>query len=198
MNFYKIEKESYINELMINNPDKLFVLIFSLDSNFDKNVLNNTFIIKKNIKKNLSNENNTIFLYVNLQRYIIKENKYSHSIKQNSLPYVSFYYKNNELARITETEYSVLNDTYYKLLENLEEHFKLSNKNSEMSNDTKNDNNNEEVNEKHDENMDELTDKIRQQRKLEEIEKLKQQYLINELTKLQRAKEIQEKQENNN
>ncbi len=43
--------------------------------------------------------------------------------------------------------------------------------------------------------MENLTSHIRQQRKLEEIEKLKQQYLINELTKLKKAKEIQEQME---
>jgi len=187
MNFYKVEREIYISELMNNNPDKLFVLIFSLDSNFQQEVLNDTFTIKKNIKSKLINEHNTIFLYINLQKYIIKDNKYSQSITKDSLPFVTFYYKGNLLAKITQTEYDVLEETYNKLHENLEEHFKISAKNSEEL----------DKSDKADENMDELTDKIKQQRKLEEIEKLKQQYLINELTKLKKAKEIQENQENN-
>jgi len=118
-NFYKIEKESHIDEVMERNPYKLITLFFSLDDNI-------THIIKKNIKKNLSNDTNSIFLFINLQKYIIKENKYSKFITKDSLPYMSFYFTSQHLARITQAEYSVFFTTYNKLKEQLSEHFKLA------------------------------------------------------------------------
>ncbi len=196
-NFYKIEKETFIDEIMANNPYKLFVLIFSVESNFNVNTLNATFNIKKNIKKNFSTDNNTIFLFVNLQKYAIKENKYSQYITKESLPYISFYFTGKHLARILSAEYDVFETTYNKLKNELTEHFELVNKNvhkEEEVNDNQNKETNQELNNQEpNENIDNLTEQIQQQRKLEEIEKLKKQYLINELTKLKRAKEIQEK-----
>ena len=196
-NFFKIEREAYIDEIMKNNPDKMIVLIFSLEANFDKSVLNNTFTLKKYIKKNLSNETNMIFLFINLQQFLIKENKYSNFITKDSLPYVSFYHNFKQLARITTTELDVFKNTLEKLKEYLDE-----NKNNEQEKNNKEkendnvDNHNENVDEEKPEELNNLTDQIRQQRKIEEIEKLKQQYLINELTKLKKAKEIQERIEN--
>ncbi len=195
-NFYKIEKELFIDDIMQKNPYKLFVLIFSLESNFNINILNNTFLIKKNIKKNFSNDNNTIFLFINLQKYTIKDNKYSQFITKDSIPYISFYFSGKHLARILSGEYDVFETTYNKIKNELSEHFELAKKQIVQPENNKQ----EEHSEKEDQepkpdNMENLTDQIRQQRKLEEIEKLKQQYLINELTKLKRAKEIQEKLE---
>ncbi len=208
-NFYKIEREIHIDELMQKHPYKLFVLIFSVDNNFDTKILNNTFTIKKNIKKNFSEDTNSIYLFINLQKYIIKENKYSKFITKDSIPYISFYFNFNHLARITNTEYDLFESTYHKIYEQLEDHFKLaSNNNNDNNNDDNNDNNNDGNNdddnsntnisnrESENNNLDELTEQVRQQRKIEEIENLKQQYLINELTKLKKAKEIQEKLEN--
>jgi hypothetical protein len=203
---------------MERNPYKLITLFFSLDDNI-------THIIKKNIKKNLSNETNSIFLFINLQKYIIKDNKYSKFITKDSLPYMSFYFTSQHLARITQAEYSVFFTTYNKLKEQLSEHFKLAVSSdvkelapklsrSESTNENVKDmahklsgseSMNENVNRSHNlieqsepienEEINNLTEQIKQQRKLEEIEKLKQQYLINELTKLKKAKEIQEKLE---
>ncbi len=204
-NFYKIEKETFIDEIMTNNPHKLFVLIFSVESNFNVNTLNATFTIKKNIKKNFSNDSNTIFLFINLQKYAIKENKYSQYITKESLPYISFYFTGKHLARILSAEYEVFDNTYKKLKHDLNEHFELANKNAQVQEEKENNEhnvkeseNNEEQQEQtqNNDNIDNLTDQIQQQRKLEEIEKLKKQYLINELTKLKRAKEIQEKLDN--
>jgi hypothetical protein len=211
-NFFKIEREAYIEEIMKNNPNKMIVLIFSLEDNFDKLVLNNTFTLKKYIKKNLANETEIIFLFINLQQFLIKENKYSHFITKDSLPYVSFYYNFKQLARITTTELDVFKNTLEKLKEFLENENK--NEDKENNNQDKEDKEDKEAKEAKDnkdqeikdqeikdeekpEELNNLTDQIRQQRKIEEIEKLKQQYLINELTKLKKAKEIQERIENN-
>jgi hypothetical protein len=197
-NFYKIEKESFIDDIIEKNPYKLFVLIFSLASNYNTHILNNTFLIKKNIKNNFSNDSNTIFLFINLQKYTIKDNKYSQFITKESIPYISFFFNGKHLARILSAEYDVFETTYNKIKNELSEHFELAKKQIKSESVIQQEplnNEKEEKHEKHD-NMENLTDQIRQQRKLEEIEKLKQQYLINELTKLKRAKEIQEKLEN--
>jgi hypothetical protein len=211
-NFFKIEREAYIEEIMKNNPNKMIVLIFSLESNFDKLVLNNTFTLKKYIKKNLANETEIVFLFINLQQFLIKENKYSHSITKDSLPYVSFYYNFKQLARITTTELDVFKNTLEKLKEFLENENKEKENNDQDQDQDQdqedkedkevkdnNENKDQDIKEKEEkpEELNNLTDQIRQQRKIEEIEKLKQQYLINELTKLKKAKEIQERIENN-
>lgn len=198
-NFYRIEKELYIDELMAKYKNKLFVLIFSVDSkNFSPDIINNTNLIKKNIKKELLNENNAIFLYINLQKYNITQNNYASQITRDSIPYVSFYYNNNHVARILNAEWPVFIDTYNKIK------LELDREKSESPNNTTNSisNNNEAIQDNNDiddkielNNIDEydtLKEQIKQQRKLEEIEKLKQQYLINELTKLKKSKEIQE------
>jgi hypothetical protein len=199
-NFYKIEKEIHIDEILEKNPYKLVVLIFSFENpTFNKQVLNETFKLKKYIKNKLNNDTDTIYLYINLQKYTIKENKYSQYITKDSLPYVSFYFNYNHMARILNGEEEIFESTLSKLKEHLKDHFKLAkekenNSNIENTNEHNNENDNTEIKESDQQN---LTEQIRQQRKLEEIEKLKQQYLINELTKLKKAKEIQEKLEEN-
>ncbi len=206
-NFYKIEREAHIDEIMEQNPYKLIVLIFSVESNFEIPALNNTFEINKHIKHNLNEDFDSIFLFINLAKYAIKTNKYSQYITKNSLPYTSFHFNTNLLARITSTEKDVFISTYDKIKEQIKEHIELVKKKKEENNLGTNDdkNKNEETNEVNELNkesnsdkskdMENLTSHIRQQRKLEEIEKLKQQYLINELTKLKKAKEIQEQME---
>lgn len=197
-NFYKIERETYIDEIMEQNPFKLIVLMFSVESNFDIPSLNNTFEINKHIKHNLNNETDSIFLFVNLGKYAIKTNKYSQYITKNSLPYTSFYFNTNLLARVTSTEKDVFISTYDKIKEQIKEHIELIKKKKEEKSEDENQNEveNKESNSDKSKDMENLTSHIRQQRKLEEIEKLKQQYLINELTKLKKAKEIQEQMEN--
>ena len=176
-NFFKIEKESNIDILMEKNPYKLFVLIFSVTSNYFPSVINDTITIKKNIKNNKNTEPNTIFLFIDLRNYILKNNKYSSSIEKNSVPYISFYFNNKELAFINNAEYSVFEETFDQLKEKLAEHFKISRVESETK------------------PTSELKEHIKQQRKLENIEKLKQQYMINELTKLKKAKELEEEEQ---
>ncbi len=198
-NFYKIEKEIHIDEILEKNPYKLVVLIFSFENpTFNKQILNETFKLKKYIKNKLNNDNDTIYLYINLQKYIIKENKYSQHITKDSLPYVSFYFNFNHIARILNGEEEIFANTLSKLKDHLKDHFKIAKEkenNSNIENVNIENNDNTEMKESDQQN---LTEQIRQQRKLEEIEKLKQQYLINELTKLKKAKEIQEKLEENN
>jgi len=211
-NFYRIEKEVHIDEIMEKYNNKLFVLIFSVDSkNFNPEIINNTNLIKKNIKKELLNEQN-IFLYINLQRYIITQNKYANQITRDSIPYISFYYNKNQIARILNAEWNVFEETYNKIkseLDAIKEKSEILNNNASMSNgpisnekQEKNSNDlietdnkgeqekQEEIINKNEQNT--LKEQIKQQKKLEEIEKLKQQYLINELTKLKKAKEIEE------
>jgi hypothetical protein len=198
-NFYKIEKEIHIDEILEKNPYKLVVLIFSFEHpTFNKQVLNETYKLKKYIKNKLNNDDNTIYLYINLQKYIIKENKYSQNITKDSLPYVSFYFNSNHIARILNGEEEVFMNTLVKLKDHLKDHFKIAKENNqfEQTNNIQN-NENENTTEIKESDQQNLTEQIRQQRKLEEIEKLKQQYLINELTKLKKAKEIQEKLEEN-
>lgn len=193
-NFYKIEKEIHIDEILENNQNKLMVLVFSFENqNFAKNVLNESFKLKKYIKNNLKNDNDTIYLYIDLKNYIIKENIYSKYITKESLPYVSFYYNHNQLARILNCEQPVFVNTITKIKEYIHESLKTHNEtNTEISN-IQNDDKTE-IKENEQQN---LTDQIRQQRRLEEIEKLKQQYLINELIRMKKAKEIQEQIDNN-
>ncbi len=196
INFYKVEKEIHIDEILEKNPNKLIVLLFSLENpNFNKEVINNTFKLKKYIKNNLNNDNDTIYLYVNLQKYIVKENKYSNYITKESLPYLSFYFNFNQLARILNSEETIFVNTLTKLKGLIKENTKENNteNNNESENENINTNTNNDNTEQNDTTQQNLTEQIRQQRKLEEIEKLKQQYLINELTKLKKAKEIQEK-----
>ena len=192
-NFYKVEKEIHIDEIFQKNPYKLIVLIFSFENPaIGKEVINSTFKLKKFIKTNLNNDANTLYLYINLQQYIVKDNKYSQHITKDSLPYISFYFNKNHMARILNGEPEIFFQTVTKLKDHLKDHFKIA-KESEINKD-----NNEEdskAEESKAEEQQNLTEQIRQQRKLEEIEKLKQQYLINELTKLKKAKEIQEKLE---
>ena len=196
-NFYKIEKEIHIDEIMEKNPYKLIVLIFSFEHPaFNKEVLNHTFKLKKFIKNNLNKDADTIYLYINLQKYILRENKYSQHITKDSLPYISFYFNSNHLARILNCENDVFMETLQKIKEQLKEHFKMAKEKELNTGDNVNNETNADTQEKT-EDHENLKEQIRQQRKLEEIEKLKQQYLINELTKLKKAKEIQEKLEEN-
>jgi hypothetical protein len=204
-NFYKIEKEIHIDDIFEKNSHKLIVLLFSFEDSSNNNDLNETFKLKKYIKNNLNTDNNTIYLYINLKKYLIKENKFSKYITKESLPYLSFYYNFNLIARILNCEQEVFINTLAKLKEHI-----ASAKNNNQSNDQTNEtqsntptnkpnsndisNDNDQANEQNIE-QNNLTEQIRQQRKIEEIEKLKQQYLINELTKLKKAKEIQEQLE---
>ena len=221
-NFYKIEKEIHIDDIFEKNSNKLIVLLFSFEDTTNNNDLNETFKLKKYIKNNLNNDTNTIYLYINLKKYLIKENKFSKYITKESLPYLSFYYNFNLIARILNGEQEVFINTLAKLKEHIvsakvNEH--PNNKpnndpNNKPNNEPNNDPNNEPNNEPNiepnndlsnklqnvqpdEQNIEQnnLTEQIRQQRKIEEIEKLKQQYLINELTKLKKAKEIQEQLE---
>ena len=184
-NFYKIEKEIYIDEIFKKNPNKLIVLLFSFEDPNNINILNDTYTIKKYIKNNLNNDSETIYLYINLQKYIIKENKFSKYITKESLPYISFYFNFNLVARILNSEQDVFINTLSKLKEHLKS---TKDNNTELKTEIKT----EIKTELKDTEQQHLTEQIRQQRKLEEIEKLKQQYLINELTKLKKAKEIEE------
>ena len=86
-------------------------------------------------------------------------------------------FNNKELAFINNAEYSVFEETFDQLKEKLAEHFKISRVESETK------------------PTSELKEHIKQQRKLENIEKLKQQYMINELTKLKKAKELEEEEQ---
>ncbi len=124
-NFFKIEREAHIDDIIEKNPYKLIVLIFSVESNFNIPTLNNTFQLKKHIKYNLNNDEDTIFLFINLQKYAIKTNKYSQYITKDSLPYSSFYFNSNLLARITSTEKEVFISTYEKIKEQIKEHIEL-------------------------------------------------------------------------
>jgi len=172
-NFYKIEKESHIDEIFEKNPYKLIVLIFSVVKDFDKTALNNTFLLKKNIKHNFNTDDNTIFLFIDLRNYLIKSNKYSNNIKPDTVPYTTFYFNSNQLARILNTECETFDKTYNQLKDKLTEHFKLA----------------------HRESTDKLKEQIKEQKKIENIEKLKQQYVINELLKLKKTKQIEENNE---
>ena len=205
-NFYKIEKEIHIDDIFEKNSNKLIVLLFSFEDGTNNTDLNETYKLKKYIKNNLNNDINTIYLYINLKKYLIKENKFSKYITKESLPYLSFYYNFNLIARILNGEQEVFINTLAKLKEHI-----ASAKDNEQSNDKPNDKPNNEPNNElaidpsnklqndqpDEQNIEQnnLTEQIRQQRKIEEIEKLKQQYLINELTKLKKAKEIQEQLE---
>ena len=213
-NFYKIEKEIHIDDIFEKNSNKLIVLLFSFEDATGNNDLNETYKLKKYIKNNLNNDNNTIYLYINLKKYLIKENKFSKYITRDSLPYLSFYYNFNLIARILNSEQEVFINTLVKL----KEHIKLAKENNQPNNQPNdpsntihqnnalNDQQTEQTNNPtnqtnpiNEQNIEQhnLTEQIRQQRKIEEIEKLKQQYLINELTKLKKAKEIQEQLEEN-
>ena len=202
-NFYKIEKEIHIDDIFEKNSHKLIVLLFSFEDSSNNNDLNETFKLKKYIKNNLNTDNNTIYLYINLKKYLIKENKFSKYITKESLPYLSFYYNFNLIARILNCEQEVFINTLAKLKEHIAT-AKDNNQSNDQSNEVQNNTpsnksqNEDQANEQNiDQNIEQnnLTEQIRQQRKIEEIEKLKQQYLINELTKLKKAKEIQEQLE---
>ena len=196
-NFYKIEKEIHIDDIFEKNSNKLIVLLFSFEDTTNNNDLNETFKLKKYIKNNLNNDTNTIYLYINLKKYLIKENKFSKYITKESLPYLSFYYNFNLIARILNGEQEVFINTLAKLKEHIATAKVTEHSNNDPNNELNNDPNiepNKLQNDQPDE-QNNLTEQIRQQRKIEEIEKLKQQYLINELTKLKKAKEIQEQLE---
>ena len=206
-NFYKIEKEIHIDDIFEKNSNKLIVLLFSFEDTTNNNDLNETFKLKKYIKNNLNNDTNTIYLYINLKKYLIKENKFSKYITKESLPYLSFYYNFNLIARILNGEQEVFINTLAKLKEHIATAKVTEHSNNDPNNELNNDPNIEpnklqndqpdEQNNLTEQNIEQnnLTEQIRQQRKIEEIEKLKQQYLINELTKLKKAKEIQEQLE---
>ena len=204
-NFYKIEKEIHIDDIFEKNSHKLIVLLFSFEDSSNNNDLNETFKLKKYIKNNLNTDNNTIYLYINLKKYLIKENKFSKYITKESLPYLSFYYNFNLIARILNCEQEVFINTLAKLKEHIAT-AKDNNQSNDQSNEVQNNtpsNKSQNEDQSNEQNIDQnieqnnLTEQIRQQRKIEEIEKLKQQYLINELTKLKKAKEIQEQLEKN-
>ena len=118
-NFFKIEREAHLDEIIEKNPYKLIILIFSIENNFEIPVLNNTYNLKKHIKHNLNNDTDTIFLLIDLQKYAIKTNKYSQYITKGSLPYSSFYFNSNLLARVTSTEKEVFLSTYEKIKEQI-------------------------------------------------------------------------------
>lgn len=169
-NFFKIEKESNIDEIMEKNPYKMIITIFSVVKDFEKTALNNTFILKRNIKHNLNTDEDSIFLFIDLRHYLIKSNKYSNMIKPDTVPYVSFHFNSNQLARILNTEWDTFENTYKQLKEKLSEHFKLAHRDS----------------------TEKLKEQIKEQKKIENIEKLKQQYVINELLKLKKTKQLEE------
>lgn len=172
MNFYKIEKEQHVDDLMLNNPDKLFVLLLSVenDQNYPKSCINNTNIIKKNIKNKLLTNNifNDIFLFINLNKYFLKENKYTQNLSKTMLPCVIFYYNNEQLLKLPNVEYSKMELAY----NNTKELIKI----------------------KAEEKMQQEIIKIK---KISAFEELKNKYLINELLKLKKAKEIEENIDNN-
>ena len=118
-NFYKIEKEIHIDDIFEKNSNKLIVLLFSFEDATNNNDLNETYRLKKYIKNNLNNDNNTIYLYINLKKFLIKENKFSKYITKDSLPYLSFYYNFNLIARILNGEQEVFINTLAKLKEHI-------------------------------------------------------------------------------
>ncbi len=215
MSFYKINNEILIDEIMDENKFNLICILFSSDnlSKISKEVVNNTRIIKKGIKNTLSEKyNNVIFIYVDLLNFIITKNKYSHHISKNSLPYVGFYFNNNQLASISLANLEVIESGILQLKEKIDKLVFEKKEDNDMENNNTEDNNidNEEEN-KNIENHEEINfeqeetnkknlliqkQKIREElikrKKLEEIEKLKQEYLINELTRIKRAKELEE------
>lgn len=211
MSFYKINNEILIDEIMDENKFNLICILFSTDdlNKFSKDVINNTRIIKKGIKKTLSEKyNDVIFIYVDLLNFIISENKYSKYIGKNSLPYVGFYFNNNQLASISLANLEVIESGILQLKEKIDKLVfeKKKDNNIEDNNNIDNDEEN-----KHIENHEELNleqeetskknlliqkqqirEELIKRKKIEEIEKLKQQYFINELTRIKRAKELEE------
>lgn len=215
MSFYKINNEILIDEIMDENKFNLICILFSSDNlnKISKEVVNNTRLLKKGIKKTLSEKyNDVIFIYVDLLNFIITKNKYSHNISKNSLPYVGFYFNNNQLASISLANLEVIESGILQLKQKIDKLvFEKKEDNNIINNDEEN---NEEINEEviNNENNDETNNlqeeettkknlliqqqQIREEfikrKKLEEIEKLKQQYFINELTRIKRTKELEE------
>ncbi len=169
--FYKITNEQFIDKIINSNPEKLIVLLFSLENNIEKKYINTTYKIKKYIKhdikedENYNNFDNIIFLYINLSQFVIsnKNSKYILDINKDNLPYISFIYGNMNLARIKNTDFHTFKDQILQF-------------NNVVKKDIEK----------------KIKDKITEQRRLDEIEKTKQNLLIIELNRIKKSKEIQE------
>jgi hypothetical protein len=166
-NFYKIKREQLIDEVFKENPNKIIVLFFTYyDANYDINIVNNVNKIKKHIKTNLSNEDNSIFLLIELQNFLISHNTYSSNISKNNLPIMRFYYNSENISEINNVNDILFIDMYNKIKEFIE----FNNTNNEK-------------------NI--LIEQIQQQKKLEVIDKLKQEHIINELNKIKFIKTLE-------
>jgi hypothetical protein len=218
MSFYKINNEILIDEIMDENKFNLICILFSADdlNKFSKDVINNTRIIKKGIKKTLSEKyNDVIFIYVDLNNYVISENKYSKYISKNSLPYVGFYFNSNQLASISLANLEVIESGILQLKEKIDKLVfeKKEENNKDNNEDNNEDNNNEESEIENNKDMvninqeeinkknlliqqQQIREELIKRKKIEEIEKLRQQYFINELTRIKRAKELEEQNDN--
>lgn len=210
MSFYKINNEILIDEIMDENKFNLICILFSADdlNKFSKEVVNNTRIIKKGIKNTLSEKyNDVIFIYVDLLNFVISKNKYSQYISKNSLPYVGFYFNNNQLASISLANLEVIESGILQLKEKIDklvfekkEDNNIEDNNIDNEEENKNIENHEELNLEQEEpskknlliQKQQIREELIKRKKLEEIEKLKQQYFINELTRIKRAKELEE------
>lgn len=172
--FYKITNEQFIDKIINSNPEKLIVLLFSLENNIEKKYINTTYKIKKYIKHdieedaNYNNFDNIIFLYINLSQFVIsnKNSKYILDINKDNLPYISFIYGNMNLARIKNTDFNTFKDQLIQF-------------NNVVKKDIEK----------------KIKDKITEQRRLDELEKTKQNLLIIELNRIKKSKEIQEQLE---
>jgi hypothetical protein len=167
-NLFKIKHESEIDDCVSKNKDKLIVIVFSIDNEkyFNREL---HLTIKKFVKREMAPNNlNSIFLFVDLNNYIVTQNKYSCHVKPEKLCYTLYIYNTNQLTGIKNISPESLAMSHKELLEKI-----MTQQNSKPSED------------------EELMQENKK-KKLEKIASLKTKFQLQELRKMKKMKQIDE------
>lgn len=139
-NIYQILSEKQIDNILNNNKDKLILLLFFINNTkyFTQKF---NLIFKKYIKRTLSIKyKNVIFLYIDLANYTHCGNYISNSISINMLPYISFFWRYNNVCEIKSAQLEDIEDVIKKVIIYMEQYKEKLEKN--INNNINNLNNN--------------------------------------------------------
>lgn len=168
-NIYKVTHEQQINDILEKNQDKLTIIVFSVE---DNNILNiNT---DRNIKKTLKTLSQKyaehIFVYVDLKKYMLKDEIYTQIVNKDNIPFTYFYYKKKGLCTIQKSNSESITETLNKIIIDILPKLMSEKKQEpEIKNPV--------------EKLLEATSEINTREKLEQIEKVKQDRYVEELQK---------------